>query len=96
MKLKEIKLQLAKMREEIIDLENDCCLPGSGFGDPDALAMHLRDIQFKKDNEARLARDYNEIIIQRIKSRQLITSWLAAIAAICSALIAGLELFNHF
>jgi len=86
----EILKQIVNVQEEISSLESHFDISsGSGFGGGISDERQLNyQIKFKKDEESRLARDLNNLLLKKTKKSSNIAAWLAAIAALASAVTA--------
>lgn len=83
----ELRKQIAGVREEISSLESIFDINnGRGFGGGINEERHLHyQIQYKKDQENRLMRDLNDLLLKKTKKSSNIAAWLAAIATVISA-----------
>lgn len=77
--------------ESIFDIDN-----GRGFGGGISDERQLNyKIQYKKDEESRLIRELNDLLLKKTKRSSNIAAWLSAMAAFMSAAVAIIELFIH-
>ena len=86
----EILKQIANIRKEISSLESYFDVSGGrGFGGGISDERQLDyQIKFKKDEESRLVRELNNLLLKKTKKSSNIAAWLAAIAALASAVVA--------
>ncbi|OGT22280.1 MAG: hypothetical protein A3C55_01530 [Gammaproteobacteria bacterium RIFCSPHIGHO2_02_FULL_42_13] len=93
----ELRKQIADVRGKISSLESTFDIGnGSGFGGGISDERQINyQIQYKKDQESRLIRDLNDLLLKKTKKSSNIAAWLAAIAAFISAATGIITFFIH-